>query len=51
VSEKRDSFLRLLKYSDFKEERMTKVEVYVIGKSTTLASNKSLLRSDVSRFR
>ena len=30
---------------------MTKVGVYVIGTSTTLASNKSFLRSDVSRLR
>ena len=30
---------------------MTKVGVYVIGTATTLASNKSLLKSDVSRFR
>ena len=43
--------LRLWKHSDCKEERMTKVGLYVIGTSTTLASNKSLRRSDVSRLR
>jgi hypothetical protein len=40
--ENHDSFLRLLKNKDFKEERMTKVEWYAIGTSTTLESNKSL---------
>jgi hypothetical protein len=43
MSENRDSFLRLLKNKGFKEERMTKVELYAIGKSTPLESNKSLL--------
>jgi hypothetical protein len=42
LSEKRDSFLRLLKNKGFKEERTTKVGLYAIGKSTTLESNKSL---------
>jgi hypothetical protein len=42
LSEKHNSFLRLLKNKDFKEERMTKVELYAIGKSTTLESDKSL---------
>jgi hypothetical protein len=40
----RDTFLRLLKNKGFKEERMIKVRVYTIGKSTTLESNKSLVR-------
>jgi hypothetical protein len=42
LSEKRNSFLRLLKSKGFKEESMTKVGLYAIGKSTTLESNKSL---------
>jgi hypothetical protein len=42
LSEKRNSFLRLLKNKGFKEERMTKVGLHAIGKSTTLESNKSL---------
>ena len=41
LSEKCNSFLRLLKNKGFKEERMTKVGLYAIGKSTTLESNKS----------
>jgi len=41
LSENHDSFLRLLKNKDFKEERITKVELYAIDKSTTLESNKS----------
>jgi hypothetical protein len=41
LSEKCNSFLRLWKNKGFKEERMTKVELYAIGKSTTLESNKS----------
>src|SRR5262249_56774284 len=40
--ENHDSFLRLLKNKDFKEERMTKVELDATGTSTTLESNKSL---------
>jgi hypothetical protein len=44
LSEKRDSLLRLLKNKSFKEERMTKVGVDAIDKSTPLESNKSLLR-------
>jgi hypothetical protein len=43
LSENHDSFLKLWKNKDFKEERMTKVELYAIGKSTTLESNKSLV--------
>src|SRR5215471_1069323 len=43
LSEKRNSFLRLLKNKGFKEERMTKVGLYAIGTSTTLESNKSHL--------
>jgi hypothetical protein len=35
-------FLRLLNHKGFKEESMTKVELYAIGTSTTLESNKSL---------
>jgi hypothetical protein len=42
LSEKRNSFLRLLKNKGFKEESMTKVGLYAIGTSTTLESNKSL---------
>jgi hypothetical protein len=41
LSENHDSFLRLLKDNDFKEERMTKVRLYAISTSTTLESNKS----------
>ena len=43
LSEKRNSFLRLLKNKGFKKESMTKVGLYAISKSTTLESNKSLL--------
>jgi hypothetical protein len=42
LSEKRDLFLRLLKNKGFKDKSMSKVRPYVIGKSTTLESNKSL---------
>ena len=45
LSEKRNSFLRLLKNKGFKEERMAKVGVYAIGSSTTLESNKSLIQT------
>jgi hypothetical protein len=45
VSEKRNSFLRLLKNKAFKKERRTKNGGYAIGECTTLASNKSLLRT------
>jgi hypothetical protein len=41
LSEKCNSFLMLLKNKGFKEERMAKVELYAIDKSTTLESNKS----------
>jgi len=41
LSKNRNSFLRLLKNKGFKEERMTKIELYAIDKSTTLESNKS----------
>jgi hypothetical protein len=44
LSEKRNSFLRLLKNKGLKEERMTKIELYAIGKSTPLESNKSHLQ-------
>ena len=43
LSEKRNSFLRLLKNKGFKKESMTKVGLYAISKSTTLESNKSFL--------
>src|SRR5215510_7285249 len=42
LSEKGDSFLRLLKHKGFREENMTKVGLYAIGTYTTLESNKSL---------
>ena len=45
LSERRDSFLRLLKNNDFKEERMTKVGLYALSTCTTLESNKSQLRN------
>ena len=41
MSENHDSFLRLLKNNDFKEEKITKVGLYAISTSTTLESNKS----------
>jgi hypothetical protein len=41
VSEKRNSFLRLLKNKAFKKERRTKNGGYAIGECTTLESNKS----------
>ena len=44
LSENRNSFLKLLKNKGFKEEGMTKVGLYAIGKSTTLESNKSQLK-------
>src|SRR5215475_6222112 len=44
LSEKGNSLLRLLNKKGFREESMTKVELYAIGTSTTLESNKSLLR-------
>src|SRR5262252_5287238 len=43
LSEKHNSFLRLLKNKGFREERMTKFGLYAIGKTTTLESNKSLV--------
>jgi hypothetical protein len=43
LSEKGDSFLRLLKNKGFREENMTKVGLYAIGTYTTLESNKSLV--------
>ena len=42
-SEKRNSFLSLIKNKGFKKERMTKVGLYAIGNSTPLESNKSLV--------
>jgi hypothetical protein len=42
LSENGGLFSRLLKNKAFKEERMTKVELYPSGDSTTLESNKSL---------
>ena len=41
-------FLSLLKNKGFEEERMTKVGLYAIGKSTTLESNKSHKRKTIS---
>jgi hypothetical protein len=41
LSEKPNSFLRLLKNRGFKEKRITKIRFYPIGTSTTLESNKS----------
>jgi len=35
-----------LKKKGFKEERVTKVELYAIGTSTTLESNKSLFENE-----
>jgi hypothetical protein len=51
LSEKHDSFLRLLKNKGFKEEKMTQVGLYAIGTSTPLESNKSLGSLRQSRFR
>jgi hypothetical protein len=48
LSKNRNSFLRLLKNKGFKEERMTKVGLYAIDKSTTLESNKSLCPNTVA---
>ena len=50
MSEKRTSFLRLLNNKGFKEESMTKVELYAMGTSTTLESNKSQPRFYVGKF-
>ena len=50
LSEKRNSFLRLLKKKGCKEERMTKVGLYAIGSSTTLESNKSPAENQNRRF-
>src|SRR5215468_1515697 len=53
VSEKRNSFLRLLKNKAFKKERKTKNGVYAIGEYTTLEFNKSQRNklSDCSKLR
>ena len=51
LSEKRNSFLRLLKNKGFKKESRTKVGVYAISKSTTLESNKSLAQSPPQQAR
>ena len=48
MSEKRRSFLRLLKKKGFKEKRTTKVGLYAIGTSTTLESNKSLRQNPLN---
>ena len=48
LSEKHNSFLRLLKKKDFKEERVTTIGWYAIDKSTTLESNKSLYHMPLS---
>ena len=37
-------YLRPLKKKGFKEERVTAIRLYDMGKSTTLESNKSLLK-------
>jgi hypothetical protein len=42
LSEKCNSFLRLLKNKGFKEERMTKVGLHAIGKSTTRNPTRAL---------
>jgi hypothetical protein len=44
LSKKHHLFLRLLKNKGFQEESMTKVGLDAIGTSTTLESNKSLVR-------
>ena len=44
------SYLRPLKKKGFKEERVTIIGLYAIGKSTTLASNKSLREKEASRL-
>jgi hypothetical protein len=44
LSEKHNSFLRLLKNKGFKAERGTKNGLYPIGTFTTLESNKNLVR-------
>ena len=44
-SEKRNSFSGLLKNKGFKEKRKTKVGLDAIDISTTLESNKSLIRN------
>jgi hypothetical protein len=41
LSKNRNAFSRLLKNKGLKNERMTKVGLYAIDKSTTLESNKS----------
>ena len=41
LSEKRSSFLRLLKNKGFKEDGVPRIRWYAIGTSTTLESNKS----------
>jgi hypothetical protein len=51
LSEKHNSFLRLLKKKGFREERMTKFGLYAIGKTTTLESNKSLNQMDPQWYR
>jgi hypothetical protein len=43
LTEKHNSFVRLVKKKGFKEESRTKVRLEAIGTSTPLASNKSQL--------
>src|SRR4030095_13843911 len=43
LSKNRNAFSRLWKNKGLKNERMTKVGLYAIDKSTTLESNKSLV--------
>jgi hypothetical protein len=50
-SENHDASLRLLKSKDFKEESMTKVELYTLDTSTPLESNKSLVRIQSAEHR
>src|SRR5688500_2416298 len=50
-SEKRPSCVRLLKNKGFQGGRTTKVGVYALGTSTTLASNKSRAGIDLASLR
>jgi hypothetical protein len=47
LSEKCNAFLRSLKNKGFKEERVTTMRLDDLGQSTTLESNKSLIRFDL----
>jgi hypothetical protein len=50
LSKKHNSFVRPLKKKGFKEERVTTMGLYAIGKSTTLESNKSPSANDMRGF-